>query len=779
MHISDLHFGIRFNKSKWDDLISCTKNDIRPDAIVITGDVVNSPWCWKLKEVRRELDQFSSVLEQAMGKKIPIRVIPGNHDTRWQGLIPIVFILLIALLFLGVFLFSSVKIHDFADTDLCLVLHGIFNISNTEHSLWLWASFVIFISLLSTWLCLTSDLKNLLGEYFLDHTEVFGDLRVGLIPFDSASSWGASWQPWTWFSSARGHIRKQIFVNRRTEKRIYSNQNIVWIALTHHHPLPLPYDHEAEDMMVMDNAGAFLSELTELDIKLVLHGHKHHQNFARISINPTRRDRASLAVLSAGTPTESNNPGAFRHGFNVIRIDENDKITIEMYEAPPNGGTFGVPYEVIPLQTDEEFSEERFKISKESLGVYCERMICIADINEFGDATFRREIYNIKTTNKDLTSFFSFKGSVTDGTVEAFQVKTLTDDGRGVTIQTRPSTCRSVDEVTAKVSFEGTGLQKSHPPVSLFTEFKGHNAFALNEWQLKCMRLSSGTPEKQDRIESVKFMVFDEFAVEELMLVIKFPETIELPKRAELNIDGAYMDSPKIFRMKTQNILQAIIKFPKRNANYEINWDVDGEIDSAEGQHAVAIREWLWKNRNDTDIKKKFHDMASKTLVTILKKMIPSATEKSFNVALFAYDSTKGNLSCIADNYENEKDRKNGSFKFGQGLPGRAFKSATVAEFIKPANINKDSFIGYIRGDGKLIEQADDIPESMILAFPLCPIDAPDWPYAVLQISTDNPNMKSTPSDQVLATVKEALMNAWTQRLIQMMTEQIDENHSQ
>jgi UDP-2,3-diacylglucosamine pyrophosphatase LpxH len=47
----------------------------------------------------------------------------------------------------------------------------------------------------------------------------------------------------------------------------------------------------------MYNAGALINELAQAGIRLVLHGHKHHQHFARIVINPVESQFAEVAVL--------------------------------------------------------------------------------------------------------------------------------------------------------------------------------------------------------------------------------------------------------------------------------------------------------------------------------------------------------------------------------------------------------------------------------------------------------------------------------------------------
>lgn len=61
LHLSDLHLGWRFEKSNWRQLLSATK-DAKPDLVLVTGDLVNTPWFWMLKKARKALDQLSTEL---------------------------------------------------------------------------------------------------------------------------------------------------------------------------------------------------------------------------------------------------------------------------------------------------------------------------------------------------------------------------------------------------------------------------------------------------------------------------------------------------------------------------------------------------------------------------------------------------------------------------------------------------------------------------------------------------------------------------------------------
>ena len=47
--------------------------------------------------------------------------------------------------------------------------------------------------------------------------------------------------------------------------------------------------------------------------------------------------------------------------------------------------------------------------------------------------------------------------------------------------------------------------------------------------------------------------------------------------------------------------------------------------------------------------------------------------------------------------------------------------------------------MGYVLPEGHAVQDVSEIPEVAIVSFPLSPPEAPDWSFAVLQISTDDP----------------------------------------
>jgi len=81
LHVSDLHFGGLANIEQIEALEAMIP-DLRPDAVVITGDVS--------QRARHGEFQRARALVQLAARTAPVHMIPGNHDVRWwtRPLIP-------------------------------------------------------------------------------------------------------------------------------------------------------------------------------------------------------------------------------------------------------------------------------------------------------------------------------------------------------------------------------------------------------------------------------------------------------------------------------------------------------------------------------------------------------------------------------------------------------------------------------------------------------------------------------------------------------------------
>lgn len=753
LHVSDIHKGLKFQKARWSNLIDVTRG-LRPDLIVLTGDLVNTPWRWMTGRTRELLGELSEALGRAEGTPCPLWMIAGNHDTRLSGVLPVAWFVSIV----GV---------------CAAVSAGAWWLARTAQQpsvalAWeVFASLVAIVGVVALGLrfAMTRNIAEAVGApYFLQRATLSNCQQVGIVPLDSASH-DVSW--------ARGRIRDLALsrVGRQmeeAEKELHAGaRRPVWIALVHHHPLPLPYDSPRERMMVMDNAGALLSELTRRRIRLVLHGHKHHQHFARIVINPSRTPYAELAVLSAGTPTEGRSAGAFWHGFNVIDIDSESRIRITPYEAPPENGTFapGDPFDLVP---NEQHDRDQHRENVARLPLSCRRFLCSAHINVYGDARFVREFSGVKTREKSIERMDApFVAEAKSGLVEAYIARSLSS--HGPTVTARPTRI-SAHRIQADILFTN-GLQGSEPPIEFATEFHANNGFALNKWQFKCMY-----PERDDEQEQLRCRVPPDLATEELILHVRYPAELGLPTRLNLRVglgpEGSVvwrsLSSDAIIKIASQREVQVRIAHPLPSALYEISWNLNanryGEGDPTR-ERGIA-RSLSLRSRLALLTPKRLPSRLAELLERVelnARDVLGAGAEKqlrAYEISLFAFDDGTASLRYLAGSHPADDPRRMGVYPFGLGTVGRAFKSSEVAAFRRPSAHPDEQPWGYVLPNGEPVLRMNQVPEVAILAFPLAPPEASDWPYAVLQISTDDPagvlKTTNTASDVSLETFAAA-----------------------
>lgn len=724
LHLSDLHFGHQFQQARWTQLLHAARQ-LAPDLVVVTGDLVNTPWRWRRSAVVARLDELAAALSVAPDRRVPLWVIAGNHDTRITGLLPVPWLLPTGAV-LGAAAAAAGLLASGVIADAAAVAAGA-----------LAAAALLLRALV------VPDMARAVGDpYCLREARLTACRRVGLLPLDSASH-GLSW--------ARGQVDDQQLAElggalQRAQAGLAPGAPPpVWIALVHHHPLPLPYDSANEPMMVMDNAGAVLHALTGAGIRLVLHGHKHHQHYARIVIDSARTPYAELSVLSAGTPTERRNAGAYWHGFNLVEVGSDGRVRIGMLQAPPEGGAFALErsFDLVP---PEQHERGRHAADARRLGSSCRRLLCVADINAYGDARFVREFRALQTSLRQLDRLAGVHvAEASAGMVEAVVAQSLS--AYGPTVSARPQR-RSAQRIDTELYFPG-GLQAGELPIDFALEFQGNSAFALNRWQFRCMY-----PGRDDGQEQARFAMPPDLAIEELWVHLRFPPEIRLPVRLNLRVlepsAGALWRSfppDSLLRIDAQRVVQARVAYPVPGAVYQVDWAVD---DGREADAGIARQRAI---ERALDLRARLDALQGGALppglIDLLGRVELSARDvlgagreqqpEAFHIALFSFDDAGRRLRYLAGSHADDDARRGGAYAFGLGLVGRAFKAGGVVAFRRPPYPPDEQAWGYVLPDGGPVERAAQVPEVAMLAVALSPRDALDWPYAVLQLSTDNP----------------------------------------
>jgi 3',5'-cyclic AMP phosphodiesterase CpdA len=246
----------------------------QPDLIAVTGDLADSPRSRYYRSALLFLRELQNALARADGTKPQLIVIPGNHDYKPFGVIP---------------LLLSMRFH---------VYFGLW--ADRRDPLKLKDRLARYASLLNAWRERLFDQRpwNTGNRVYPLCVTGAGAVIVG---YDSN---------WTRFL-ATGRIEASEIRDTPAVllPHITVDPSALRIALLHHHPLPIPYsDHpgitDMEAFLVMQNSGTFMHQMVENDFDIILHGHKHFNCFSRISYQNGTDHLSQIAVLGAGTATK-------------------------------------------------------------------------------------------------------------------------------------------------------------------------------------------------------------------------------------------------------------------------------------------------------------------------------------------------------------------------------------------------------------------------------------------------------------------------------------------
>lgn len=256
LHISDLHFGTEGQDDVWTSLRSYVNNTLKPDLILVTGDIIDSPDERWYREAKEELDRLQSSFPRYF-------VCPGNHDRHLKGN---------ALgRFLGKFFkrFSpSTKASSWFDNQF----QGRVPPSDRPEAITLGQPH-------NRWR---------IHLYGLDTSAHAKYSAQGVVPLDSLER------------------LKNIAGASTTESN--DDADLV-IVLLHHHLLPIAELERSRQTIaglagattLMLNAGSLLEALARQSVNLVLHGHEHCKAAARYG--SLRVNQGTVTVIGAGSAT--------------------------------------------------------------------------------------------------------------------------------------------------------------------------------------------------------------------------------------------------------------------------------------------------------------------------------------------------------------------------------------------------------------------------------------------------------------------------------------------
>ncbi len=76
VQISDLHIGGLFKQDAFDTMVEEINNDLKPDVIIVSGDLTDDGLIFQFEQARNEIKKL---------KCDNLIIFPGNHDYRHTG----------------------------------------------------------------------------------------------------------------------------------------------------------------------------------------------------------------------------------------------------------------------------------------------------------------------------------------------------------------------------------------------------------------------------------------------------------------------------------------------------------------------------------------------------------------------------------------------------------------------------------------------------------------------------------------------------------------------
>lgn len=730
LHLSDLHEGYGFQAALWDSLQKIAVNKC-PHLVIVSGDFVNTPWRWTLRRAKRKIESLiaeinTSVRERSGDYETKLLAVPGNHDVRLSGLVPI----------------NWMKWGWLVVAMGLIVFHASFGLDSLVMSYGLCTGLGLLIY------GTMGNFRKVFADYMYDSNPAkFTDLGLLIYSFDSASRG---------ISAARGIITIDQFdkmMNPPIDVRsCRSQQDLRYlpafykIAVVHHHPLPIPYENPQEPLMILDNAGAFINELAKQEVRLVLHGHRHRRHCSRITINVGTDNEHEVAVLSAGSPTTRVSADRLGFSFNLIELDILGHMNVTPYETQ-KGGVFG-PVKPFETESRELTAKRAFLESSRSIGRTSTRLASLTEVSTDGDLYRRieRHKFRIIGSDKPLTKLGPISAETNTGHIELFKGGCLDGTCSGLKVRLDPQSTDSSQ--SAEIDFGGT-VTDQHPPIDYFYHYYALNAVAMSVQQYREMYDTDEGPSEEEWISLVGT------PVSELLMMIKLPRELKLGGKPELVItnksnDRQYqlmklLEGNLVYYQKT-NVIIFTVEHPPLDMKYAVRWQLTdnapplGRSANSRSGKVHELAKTLLKLSTPTPSDHVLWDLMLGIEQQVTKFFVLEDNHP-IDLSIMAYDTANRNLKVVCANFFDNDPRWSVKMKYGDGIPGRAYKMNKPRLFVKLLASQTETPLYYRRSDGQRASAAD-VPGEVTISIPLNHKDDPNITYGVLNICSHSSSSK-------------------------------------
>jgi hypothetical protein len=297
-HISDLHINRKVDTHVLDMLAKVLKTEVKPDVLVISGDLANQPLPWQMKKAAEEVRKLENSCK-------PIRtiVIPGNHDFKFWGNVGVR--RLTRIPFEIYFRRDGLNLKPFSRAGLALKLvFDAFSIKGQAMR------------------------EPIITEFFTDRPEM--GLAIFAINSNTLTEMMAA-------GKVEAQDLQDLYQAIGTENESATFPFVYKVAVVHHHPAPIAnapagaLDRLQDSFMIFYNAGLFVRELSRRGFNLVLHGHRHVAGFTRVGCEFEDHGRTVLPIAAAGTASHPSPDDERGNHLNVIEVYDDDTAKLHQW----------------------------------------------------------------------------------------------------------------------------------------------------------------------------------------------------------------------------------------------------------------------------------------------------------------------------------------------------------------------------------------------------------------------------------------------------------------
>jgi hypothetical protein len=178
------------------------------------------------------------------------------------------------------------------------------------------------------------------------------------------------------------------------------------IAVLHHHPMPIALRNKSvkrrgkeaklEPFLILKNGGDLIHELQRQRFDLILHGHKHLQQFARVELQADD-PKGHPVLIVAGGSTAKEDESPYDNTLRTIETEPNGRMEIRTFLE-------GIRHDALTYREPIGMLKRRaFARAVERTKISAEGWISEIEIDEVGHLRSIDKTLNLKVQDKDTT----------------------------------------------------------------------------------------------------------------------------------------------------------------------------------------------------------------------------------------------------------------------------------------------------------------------------------------------------------------------------------------